>query len=112
VAGVIGSVATGWLLSHHTPVYLGRISDAMYLLHFPLIMSVSFRAAQAGQWLGLDQPAFTGLAFCVTMITLFGLSGFFTRYIDNPSIALADHMQSWTLRDIKSVLGSARRRPE
>ena len=89
VAGVIGSSGASRVLAHPVLVYVGRISFALYLLHFPVILSLSIRTAQWGKSLGLNYVAFCGVAFVVTMAVLFTLSELFYRWIDRPSMMLA-----------------------
>jgi len=101
VAAVIGSGRIAAWLERPVPVYLGRVSFAIYLLHFPLIMSLSYRLAQAGHWVGLSYVAYVGLSLGVTLVVLFFLAELFYRYIDAPSIRLAN----W----VSSTLGSERK---
>lgn len=95
VAGVIGSAGASRMLNHRIPVYLGRVSFAIYLLHFPLILSVSFRVAELGQFMGLDYWAYALLALIALLVVLFPLAEVFYRLVDVPSVRLAD----WISRD-------------
>jgi peptidoglycan/LPS O-acetylase OafA/YrhL len=92
VAGVIGSTTASRLLNHRIPVYLGRVSFAIYLLHFPLIMSLSYRIAQLGQFIGLSYWAYAGFALLGLLIALFILAEVFYRFIDVPSMRFADRI--------------------
>ena len=74
------------------PAYLGRISFAVYLLHMPLIMSLAFWGLLAGRKMGFDYLGSVAVSFALFMVVLVVLAELFTRYVDGPSIKLAD---SW-----------------
>jgi peptidoglycan/LPS O-acetylase OafA/YrhL len=92
VAGVVGVPVAQRFLQHRLFVYLGRVSFSIYLLHFPLIMSLGYRTAAWGQSMGLSYIGYAGLAFLVTMVVLFVLSEIFCRFVDIPSIRLAAYL--------------------
>ena len=98
VAGVIGSAAAARVLNYRFLVYLGRVSFAIYLLHFPLIMSISFRIAQFGHYVGVSYWAYAGLALLGFLAVLFPLAGGFYRLVDAPSMRLADRISIWLAR--------------
>jgi peptidoglycan/LPS O-acetylase OafA/YrhL len=66
------------------PVYRGHVS--IYLLPLPVIMAVSYRAAQAGRALGMGYVA---ASFVATMVVLFSAGELVYRYIDAPLVKLA-----------------------
>jgi len=90
VAGVLGA---GWfarILASPIPAYLGRISFAVYLLHMPLIMSLAFWGLLAGRKMGLGYLGSVTVSFTLFMALLVVLAELFTRFVDSPSIKLAD----------------------
>ena len=90
VAGVIGSAGVSRILAHRIPVYLGRVSFAIYLLHFPLTFSLFFRAAEFGHVMGMYYVSYALLALIVLLAVLFPLAEAFYRLVDLPSVRLAD----------------------
>jgi peptidoglycan/LPS O-acetylase OafA/YrhL len=88
VAGVISVPSAARLLSSRVPVYLGRLSFAVYLLHFPLIMSLCFRTTQFTQWLGAAYLPSAIAAFLALMIALLIGGEIFYRFVDVPSTRL------------------------
>lgn len=97
VAGVVSVPAASRILSSRLPVYLGKISFALYLLHFPLNMSLSYRVAQLSQWLGASYLVSAILAFVALMVTLLVSAELFYRFVDAPSVRLAD----WLARSVR-----------
>jgi peptidoglycan/LPS O-acetylase OafA/YrhL len=94
VAGVVSVPEASRILASRLPVYLGRISFAVYLLHFPLIMSLSYRVAQLSQWLGASYLVSAILAFVALMITLLISAELFYRFVDAPSARLGGWLAS------------------
>jgi peptidoglycan/LPS O-acetylase OafA/YrhL len=92
LAGVIGSTTASRLLNHRFLVYLGRLSFAIYLLHFPLLMSLSFRIAQLGHSIGMSYWAYAGCALLGLLAALFPLAEVFYRFVDAPSMLFADRI--------------------
>lgn len=90
VAGTIGSSWFATLLASRVPAYLGRISFALYLLHMPLIMSLAFWGMLAGKTMGFGYLASAAFSFTLFMVVLVTLAELFTRFVDAPSIKLAD----------------------
>ena len=90
VAGVVSVPAVSRVLATRLPVYLGKISFAVYLLHFPLIMSVSYRVAQLSQWLGASYLVSAIAALVALMVTLLASAELFYRFVDAPSARLAN----------------------
>ncbi|MBB4042180.1 peptidoglycan/LPS O-acetylase OafA/YrhL [Microvirga flocculans] len=86
VSGVIGARWFAALLASRIPTYLGRISFAIYLLHMPLIMSLAFWTAKAGQVLGMGYIARGTFAAAIFFGALVVLAELFTRYVDGPAI--------------------------
>jgi peptidoglycan/LPS O-acetylase OafA/YrhL len=88
------------------PVYLGRISFALYLLHFPLVMSFMLWAMYLGLMTGVDFGIYFTVAFALFGLVLWGLAELFTRWVDVPSIRLAWRFDKWLTRS-----GEVRPRP-
>jgi peptidoglycan/LPS O-acetylase OafA/YrhL len=95
VAGVIGTGAARSVLTTRPFLLLGRLSYAIYLLHFPLFLLVALRIVAAGRGFGLGFVTSVGLAFVASFILLLFLAEVFYRYVDRPSIGLANLLSSW-----------------
>jgi len=71
------------------------VSFSVYLLHFPLIMSVSFRTAQFGQSLGMSYWAYAAISLASLFAVLFPLADVFYRFVDLPSMRLGDWLSNY-----------------
>jgi peptidoglycan/LPS O-acetylase OafA/YrhL len=89
VAGVVGSASASRFFNHRIPVYFGRVSFSIYLLHFPLLLSLGLRTAQFGQYLGMDNWLYALLALVVWLAVLLSLAEIFYRFVDAPSMRIA-----------------------
>jgi hypothetical protein len=67
-------------------VYFGRVSFSIYLLHFPLLLSLGLRTAQFGQYLGMDHWLYALLALVVWFAVLLSLAEIFYRFV-RPELA-------------------------
>jgi peptidoglycan/LPS O-acetylase OafA/YrhL len=93
VAGVVGSRTAGLLLANRILVYLGRISFALYLLHWPIICSLSFFAVKQGLDHGLSYAGAVALSLVLTIAVSILLSDLFYRWVDLPSIRFAARVE-------------------
>nr|WP_232239160.1 acyltransferase [Burkholderia oklahomensis] len=96
VAGVIGSRSFSRILGSRIPVFLGKISFSVYVIHVPLLMSVGLRAAAAAQSTGLKYGQSVAFAFVSYMVAVIGGAMLFERWADAPSIRLADRVAKKT----------------
>lgn len=90
VAGVIGSRSVGALFATRIPVFLGKVSFSIYVIHIPILMSVGLRAARFAQQSGLSYSASVAFSLVVYLTVVLAVGTLFQRYIDKPSIRLAD----------------------
>jgi len=95
VAGVLGWRPASYWLSTRIPVYLGKISFAMYLIHMPLVMSVGLWTLKGGLAAGLSRGGAITLAYAAYLVCVVLLSSVFHRWIDVPSMALASKISKW-----------------
>lgn len=89
VLGVIGSPALARFFGARIPVYFGRVSYAVYLLHMPLIMSVLIGGIEIGRSIGLGFVGAFLFGFALFLVALFVLAEAFTRFVDDKAIHLA-----------------------
>lgn len=91
VSGVIGFAPASRMLSSRLPAYLGRISFSLYLLHWPIIFSLSYWLMDYGI---LRQGWSYGLTLILAAVVSFGVivlcSDLFERWVDGPAIAAAN----------------------
>lgn len=90
VAGIIGSRHAAALFSMRLPTFLGRISFSVYILHWPIMMSLGLAVAWGAQKAGFSYASSATIAFFAFMGATIALSVIFERYIDLPSIKLAN----------------------
>jgi peptidoglycan/LPS O-acetylase OafA/YrhL len=90
VSGVIGSARVNQVFSERIPVYLGKISFSLYVVHVPILMSVGLRTARWAQSHGCSFLTSSIFAFSVYMATALVVATLFQRFVDRPSIAFAD----------------------
>lgn len=92
------------VLSGSVGRFLGRISFALDLLHFPILGSVG-----AGLYLVVGQ--FSAIGFIVTMlaylIVVFGLAMVFEAKVDRPAIGLSHRIQRLSFASTRSAKASA-----
>jgi peptidoglycan/LPS O-acetylase OafA/YrhL len=101
VAGVIGSPRAAWFLTRPVFIHLGRLSFAIYLLHFPLLLVLTFHLAAFGQHLGMNYVSYAWISFVITMIVLFAFAELFYRFVDAPSIGLANWLSDKLERGLR-----------
>ena len=94
VAGVVGSRRAGLLLANRIFVYLGRISFALYLLHWPIICSLSFYSVKQGLDHGLSYASAVALSLVLTITVSILLADLFCRRVDLPSIRFAARVEA------------------
>ncbi|MCZ2897709.1 acyltransferase [Burkholderia thailandensis] len=92
VAGVIGSRRLSAIIGSRIPVFLGKISFSIYVIHVPVLASVGLRVAAAAQNSGLRYEQSVALAFVAYVMAVIGGAILFERWIDAPSIRLANRM--------------------
>ncbi|MFM0349767.1 acyltransferase family protein [Paraburkholderia sp. RL17-347-BIC-D] len=108
VAGVLGSRPIDAFFGSNIPVYFGRISFSMYLLHWPLVFSFSIWAVERYQLLGISYMPAVWAAYLSSALLLVMLSEAFYRIVDRPSMRAADVLSAWVLgtpnRRVKSLI--------
>ncbi len=91
IGGVLGSGLVSRMLNSKVPLFLGRISYASYLLHWPIICSLGFGLQHLFfVTLGLSHLTSSLLTCVITIPTIFAISIFFTSAVDAPSVKLAN----------------------
>ncbi len=104
VAGVIGSKPIAAFFSSKIAIYLGRISFSLYLLHWPIIFSFSIWIVARYQAIGWSYLYSGWLSYLTTAALLIILAELFCRFVDLPSIKLANIFSRWALRTRTSDL--------
>lgn len=89
VAGVIGSRHVAAIFAKRIPVFLGKISFSVYILHWPILMSLGLGVAWGAQRIGIPFGFSALIAFLSFMGVTLALATLFERCIDQPSIKLA-----------------------
>jgi peptidoglycan/LPS O-acetylase OafA/YrhL len=85
------------IFSTPIPLWLGKNSFSMYLIHLPLICSLTcFLILTNSSLFGKVSSCF------ITLIVLLVISYFFTKYIDKKSIALANRIGDYFKENLKS----------
>jgi peptidoglycan/LPS O-acetylase OafA/YrhL len=91
VAIFLGLLAAPWLqrlLSMAVPQFLGRISFSIYLIHWPIMLSLgSFTYLQAHS--ALRPLSAAGVAFIVGMAVSIPVAILFERFVDQPMVSVA-----------------------
>lgn len=100
VCSVIGSAKIAWIFATRIPVYLGRISFSLYLLHWPIICSLSYAMIHTLYvgW-GWSYERSLALTLVVTLLACLGASHLMTRYVDEFAIRISDRFARWCWRD-------------
>lgn len=100
VAAVLSSPLLKAFLSRPFFVWLGRISFALYLLHWPVICCVSFGLMYYLVPLSGWEYGFAALfTFVVTTAVALPLSALFERWVDRPAQSLANVFAAHVLSD-------------
>jgi peptidoglycan/LPS O-acetylase OafA/YrhL len=98
VAGVLGSNAIARALSCQPLTYLGKISFSLYLIHWPIICSVSFGTMYLLKVRnGIDYLAALGATAMVTAVVVLAAAHLFEKLVDRPAIHLADLFSTYIL---------------
>jgi len=84
LAGVLASARVRHLLEMRVPAFLGRISFALYLVHFPVLGTLACFIFAS---LGFSNGALT-LALPVYVVTTLVLAVLLTKIVDEPTLAL------------------------
>jgi peptidoglycan/LPS O-acetylase OafA/YrhL len=91
VGGVLGNRPVARAMSSRLPVYLGKISFSLYLLHWPIICSLSFGMMYLLKVrMGIDYLQALGATAVVTLSVTLIASGLLERFVDRPAIRAAD----------------------
>lgn len=100
VCSVIGSARIAWIFALRIPVYLGRISFSLYLLHWPIICSLSYAVIHLlfVGWGWRYEPALA-VTLVITLLACLGASHLMTRYVDEFAIGISDRFARWCWRD-------------
>lgn len=93
VAGVVGSPQLTRILSIGIFRFLGKISFALYLLHFPIILSFSISMVRKGLHYGQTQMVAVLISYVLTLGLLLIASSLFYKWVDSPCIRLASWME-------------------
>ncbi|MEI5668091.1 acyltransferase [Bosea sp. CCNWLW174] len=104
VMGVIGSASVARLLASRIPVYLGRLSFAMYLLHWPIIFSLSYGMmgllVLRWRW---DYGSALSVTALFTAVVVLAFSHLFERLVDRPAVVVSGWFAERVLRLGKTV---------
>jgi peptidoglycan/LPS O-acetylase OafA/YrhL len=103
--GVLLGPVAQWLLSRGPCRVLGRLSFSIYLLHFPILVTVGCAGfvALAG---ALAYPVAVAITFAgFALVVLIAAAGF-ERWIDRPSIRLSRHLDG--ARTVLAVAAAGR----
>jgi len=93
VTGLLGSRAIAKVIGSRVPAYLGRISFSVYLLHWLIIMSLSYWLMGVLKIdLGWSYAAALGVTALVTFPTVIIVSDLFERLVDGPAIRFASRL--------------------
>lgn len=108
VAGVLGS---GWVarcLSSRPLVFLGKISFSLYLIHTPVLMSLTFWLMKFCRDSGTEFLISFAVSFGLTTMFVIAVAELFRRVVDEPSIRASVRLAAdWRL-DPGGLLGAAR----
>jgi peptidoglycan/LPS O-acetylase OafA/YrhL len=98
VSGVLGNAEAARLLSSRLPVYLGKISFSLYLLHWPIICSLSFGMMYVLKVrMGVDYLQALASTAIGTLIVTLGASHLFEALVDRPAIRVANIISRYIL---------------
>ena len=95
LAGLCQAPRLQGLLSLRIPQWLGKNSFSLYLIHVPMIFTLSAGCALMLDRFGLDSyPLVTLLSLCVTLPFLFLFSSLFRRWVELPCARLSKRILS------------------
>jgi peptidoglycan/LPS O-acetylase OafA/YrhL len=98
VGGILGNAASARILASRLPVYLGKISFSLYLLHWPIICSLSFGMMYLLKVrMGIDYLQALGMTAIGTIILTLGVAHLFEAVIDRPAILIAKVISKYIL---------------
>ncbi len=86
------------LFSRHLLVWLGKISFSMYLIHVPIIYSLSCYLYMK---IGLTHAYNAWISSVITVIFVLGASATYTRFVDKPAIAVSVKIAKFLMRPWK-----------
>lgn len=97
-------------LGSAVPAWLGKVSFSMYLVHWPIICSVGYLATfVAWKHFGLGYGESLLVSGSLVFFAVFIVAHFFTKYVDQPSMQIAQLVSGWAMRDKGGVVvGSGR----
>ncbi|HJS84891.1 MAG TPA: acyltransferase, partial [Acetobacteraceae bacterium] len=93
VSGLLGAGGVRKALSSRVPAFLGRISFSVYLLHWPILMSLSYwlmAVLRLGH--GWSYAAALAVTAIVTFPTVIAVSTLFEWIVDRPAIKLSSRI--------------------
>jgi peptidoglycan/LPS O-acetylase OafA/YrhL len=99
VAGLLGSAGLARFFGSKVCAYFGRISFALYLLHWPIVFSFSIWAVGRFMALGADYLHAAWYSYFATFGLLIVLAELFTQDVDIPATRFAD----WLAKRVTSV---------
>ena len=95
ITGICLSGGLQRLLSRRAPLWMGKISFSLYLVHMPLLFSLG-----TGLFLLLDRPELdsypllTALTLLGTLPVLLLVSALFRRFVEQPCTTLANKLEA------------------
>lgn len=89
VAGIIGSTWPARALASRVPVFLGKVSFGLYLIHFPIVFSLSFWVVYFVMARGMAYLPAVFISLVTTSIVAIGSAYLFYLLVDEPATRLA-----------------------
>jgi peptidoglycan/LPS O-acetylase OafA/YrhL len=104
--GVLLCPAARRLLTRDACCYLGRLSFGIYLLHFPIMFTLS-AAAFVELRRSLPYAASVAGAFAVLVILTLAAAVLFERWIDRPAIRFSRNVEGVRWRSVSAIVRAA-----
>jgi peptidoglycan/LPS O-acetylase OafA/YrhL len=90
VAGFVSTPRLVRVLCHPFFAHLGRLSFSMYLIHWPIICSLSLSIVALGLSQGLSYLPAVGASAIVTLPAVLFAAALFSRFVDQPAIRMGN----------------------